>query len=128
MIAAIKSVVATGRRMKMRDGFIGRPQRGTPVRAKSWLAPGMPPVLAWLLAWGGFFAGPRAPPRPRPAAIGPLRGGDQHLCAIPQTVGAVDDNSIARRKARVDREHCSVQRSKIDGSRRHRIIRADEVA
>ena len=53
---------------------------------------------------------------------------DQDLCAVPQTVGAVDDNPVARRKARVDREYLSPsRRSKIDGSRRNRIIGADDI-
>src|SRR5262245_61223334 len=90
-IAAIKSVVATGRRMKRRDGFmsaaagygsLGRRGRG----GRSALA--SPTAIAGLARLG--------------VGGGPGGTGYGDLGALLQLVGAVDHDLVARRQAGLD--------------------------
>ena len=106
-IATISSEVATGRRMKMRDGFIaafdwraGSPARGPQV-VPVGLAGGLPSPGS-----AGLPPGPEPAPAPAPRRVGPSRAspGLRHagvclaeasLGAVAQAVAAVGDHEVA---------------------------------
>src|SRR5262245_963683 len=102
-IATIRSVVATGRRMKSRDGFIANLRRRAlarrPIAARS---------ARWALLRG----------RDRLA----LAGDDFDLGAFAQLVGAVDHDLHARLQAAGHDRNLTLRRAELHGAYRDRLV------
>src|SRR4051794_8374107 len=96
-MAAISSVVATGRRMNSRDGFIAAPDSSSGVAgaaAGGRRLVAMPALAVRRLAAGTVLAGGAVLPGRRRRLLGP---GDGHGGAVAQLVGAVDHHLLAGR-------------------------------
>ena len=129
MIAAISSEVATGRRMKMRDGFTRRSAVAA-VHCRIGPSPGHSPPRPAVAAAAGVGAGaaPAAAAVPAGAAAAPACAArDTHLGAVLQPVGAVDDNHLPRLQPVGDRDPLAVARTQLHRLHRDRIVRLDEV-
>ncbi len=53
--------------------------------------------------------------------------GDEDLRAVAQTIGAIDDDAIARRQTLGDRDHAVILGPKLNLAHRHRIVGVDQV-
>src|ERR1700731_3944229 len=132
MIAAIRSEVPTGRRMKGSETFIApfylssRPRAAR--RRRSLLAV-VAPVLR-TLAVRILSAAPSWGPRGRrPGAARRLavERGDVDVKAFAQPVGAVDHHMIAGGKPGIDRGQAAVRRTDRDRPHRYGVVGVDHV-
>src|SRR5579863_9691642 len=115
MIATMRSDVPTGRRIKMRDGFTGKPSQW-PIGGCSaatlaalvalLLAPVLALTLALALMRPGLLPGSRGA-----AAVATCRGpgaagrlAQQHLGAVLQLISAVDDDALTHGEPLGDRD------------------------
>src|SRR5215470_510451 len=108
--ATINSEVATGRRMNCRDGFM---------RYAAFSA------LLLALLPRAFAAGPRFSRVARRARSLALACHELDLRALPQLVGAVDDDQSAWADAAVDRRRFALHGPDLHGLHAHRAIVID---
>src|SRR6516162_4272094 len=119
--ATMSKVVATGRRMKGREGLIGdaafpalpvRGERADKARRgknRSWIRRG---VLGLLLL---------------PATGGLGGGSDGDLGAVAQPVGAVHHYALSGCEARLDRDSFALRRTGLHGADRDRVVRLHHI-
>src|ERR1019366_2082101 len=114
-IATISKVVATGRRMKMRDGFMRRGARGA---APSWGRRGFRSTVARVFLAGGLPAGPRMHGR---------GAWQQYFRTVAQTIAAFRDDRIPGRQSLGDGDPFAVDRTGRHRSHRDGIIRVHQI-
>src|SRR4051794_30569234 len=130
MIAAISSEVATGRRMKMRDGLTVFWFSGSLRAAPAALAVGALLRICrgsrlrgrWRLRSGGrLFSGGRL------RLSGPTTLHQPHLGAVLQPIGAGGDDPLPRLEPRGDDDPPIVAGTERDGLRRHRLVSLHDI-
>src|SRR3954463_3076283 len=119
MIAAISSDVATGRRMKRRDGF-------THGSTACWISCRKNPAAS--LAAPSTMAARAFAGRGRGTALRtPACSRDPHLRAVTQPVGAINDDHLPRLQPVHDRDPLTIARTQRHRLHRDRIVRFDQI-
>src|SRR6185437_6886047 len=125
MTAIISSVVATGRRMKMRDGLMSLPGG---CRRGRYRSPTGTSTRTWASRWSILLAiAPPALPaillcrRSRRGRVG-ASAAHRDLDAVLELVGAVDHDLVAGRKAARHRHAVAVDRPERDLADRDRVL------
>src|SRR5580658_9372637 len=126
-IATISKDVPTGRRMKMRDGFIRLPgwQAGPRLRSSAAWSLLRRRLLVAVPALAGVLGLTRRGRCRRGARRCALA--QQHLGPILELVGAVDDHGLAGLDALRDRYVAGIARAKCHFAHTHGLVRADDI-